>query len=251
MSRQAETKIQKVMQQWPVGTVATTGFFASSERDVSRQLLNRYVKSRWLSPVGTGAYIKTGEQVGWQGGLYALQAYGQLAVHAGALTALSLQGYAHYVRLGGEPIYLFSPPRIKLPAWFTAHDWSQPIRHAQTSLLPKDVGLVDFQVAPSFSIRISAPERAILECLYLAPDEIALMECYQVLEGLTAVRPRLLQQLLEQCSSFKVKRLFLYLAERSDQDWFKRLDGSKLELGSGARSFAKGGSPQKTDYKVR
>lgn len=194
-----------------------------------------------MGPLGGGAYVKPGDRVGWQGGLYALQAYSQLAVHAGALTALSLQGYAHYVRLGVEPTFLFSPPRTKLPVWFTAHDWAQPIRHAKSSFLAKDLGLVDFQASPSFSIRISAPERAVLECLYLAPDEVEFMECYQVLEGLTTLRPRLLQKLLEQCGSVKVKRLLLYLAERANQEWFKRLDLSKLDLGTGDRSFAKGG----------
>jgi hypothetical protein len=51
------------------------------------------------------------------GGLYALQMESHLAVHAGALTALALQGYSHYVRLGPETVFLFSKPRVILPAW--------------------------------------------------------------------------------------------------------------------------------------
>jgi hypothetical protein len=79
------------------------------------------------------------------------------------------------------------------------------------------------------SLSISSPERAILECLYLAPEKMDLVECYQVMEGLTTLRPALLQQLLEQCHSIKVKRLFLYMAKKAGHDWFKRLNTEKLE----------------------
>ena len=61
------------------------------------------------------------------------------------------------------------------------------------------------------------------------------------MEGLTTLRPKLLQPLLEQCSSIKVKRLFLYMAEKAGHDWFQRLDTSKFNLGAGARTVTKGG----------
>jgi hypothetical protein len=49
------------------------------------------------------------------------------------------------------------------------------------------------------------------------------------------------QQLLEQCASVKVKRLFLYMAEKAGHAWVKHLDRSKVDLGSGKRSVAPGG----------
>lgn len=61
------------------------------------------------------------------------------------------------------------------------------------------------------------------------------------LEGLTTLRPKLLHPLLEQCGSVKVKRLFLYMAEKAGHDWFKRLDTAKFDLGAGARTVTKGG----------
>ena len=64
MSGQNETKIQKVMQQWPVGTVATMGYFSSPDMDISRQLLNRYVKSRWVRWV---AAPMSSPVIGWAG----------------------------------------------------------------------------------------------------------------------------------------------------------------------------------------
>jgi len=118
----------------------------------------------------------------------------------GPLTALALQGYAHYLRLGAETVFLFSPPKTNLPAWFKNRDWGQKIHHCKTSVLPPGLALADYQ-AGAFSVKISAPERAFLECLHLSPGTVDLVECYQVMEGLTTVRPKLLQPLLEQCCS--------------------------------------------------
>ena len=61
------------------------------------------------------------------------------------------------------------------------------------------------------------------------------------MEMLTTLRTGMVTKLLEQCSSFKVKRLFLYMAEKSKYAWFKRLDLSNVTLGSGTRSLGKGG----------
>jgi hypothetical protein len=209
-------------------------------RGISRDLQAYYRTSGWLESLGRGAFKRPNEQVTWQGGLYALQVQSGLPVHAGGLTALGLQGFAHYVRLGAETVFLFSPPKTNLPAWFRNRDWGQKVNHFSTSVLPPSLGLVDYQ-AGTFSIKISGPERAILECLHLTPDVIDLVECYQVMEGLTTLRPKVLQPLLEQCSSVKAKRLFLYMAEKTGHYWFKRMDTKKLNLGAGNRSLAKGG----------
>ena len=51
----------------------------------------------------------------------------------------------------------------------------------------------------------------------------------------------MLQSLLEHCSSVKVKRLFLHLAEKHNHAWFKSLDVTKVSLGSGKRVLVPGG----------
>ncbi len=81
-----------------------------------------------------------------------------------------------------------------------------------------------------------------LECLYLAPESFDLVECYQIMEGLNNLRPKLVQQLLEACTSIKAKRLFLFMAEKSGRQWLHYLDVSKVNLGSGVRSLAKDGA---------
>ena len=67
------------------------------------------------------------------------------------------------------------------------------------------------------------------------------MDVYYLMEMLTSLRASLVQQLLENCTSVKVKRMFLYMAEKARHRWFAKLDRSRISLGSGTRSYAKNG----------
>lgn len=228
----------KLMQEWPQGSVVTTAW--AKHIGISRQLLKRYQDSGWIERLGWGAYKKPGDELSWQGGLYALQEQMRLPVHVGGMTALSHQGLAHYLRLGTEDVFLYSPLGTRLPAWFGSHHWGVSIEHIRTSFLPETIGVMvhDMDRLP---IQVAAPERAILECLYLAPQHMDLIEIYDVLEGLVNLRPSLMQDLLEACSSIQVKRLFLYMAEKAAHHWLPFLDTSRIGLGSGDRSIVQGG----------
>ena len=59
-----------------------------------------------------------------------------------------------------------------------------------------------------------------------------------VLQG---VPDDVVQKLLEQCNSIKIKRIFLYLAEKLELPCFKRLILKKMNLGKGKRVIVKGG----------
>lgn len=50
-----------------------------------------------------------------------------------------------------------------------------------------------------------------------------------------------MQRLLEDCSSIKVKRLFLYLAEKAGHSWFDYMKLDNVDLGKGKRSLVKNG----------
>lgn len=238
MSAETERKLQKLVDLHKPGSVLLASWLDSL--GISYGLQRRYRKSGWLEAMGRGVFKRPKDEVSWQGALHALQSQAGLKVHAGALTALSLQGLAHYMRLQRETVYLFSPPAITLPSWFRRHDWGISISHVRTSFLPSDLGLASLRQG-AFANRISSPERAILECLYLAPNRFDLMECHQLMTGLANLRPGLVQELLEACRSIKVKRLFLYLADKAGHQWFKFLDREKLDLGKGDRTIVKGG----------
>jgi hypothetical protein len=105
-------------------------------------------------------------------------------------------------------------------------------------LLPAKTELVPFEEM-NFSILISGPERALLECLHLAPHKLDLIECYQIMEGLSNLRPKLVQQLLAKCTSIKIKRLFLFMATKAQHQWLNFVDQKKIDLGRGDRSVIK------------
>jgi len=207
---------------------------------ISRNLVNYYLKSGWLESVGRSAYKKPGDNVEWQGALNSIQNQTQIKVHVGALSALSLQGFSHYFRLSNESLQLFTPLQTKLPKWFISYKWEVELQHHLSSFLPPEKGLKE-QSVKQVSINISSPERAILECLFLAPKKIDLVECYHLFEGLVNLKPRLISELLSECKSVKVKRLFLYMAEKSGHQWFQFLDTEQVDLGKGNRMFAKNG----------
>ena len=52
---------------------------------------------------------------------------------------------------------------------------------------------------------------------------------------------KLNQRLLEEYRPVKVKRLFLFMAEKARHAWFEALDLDRIDLGSGKRVIAKGG----------
>ena len=128
----------------------------------------------------------------------------------------------------------------KLPAWFKRHDWKMPIKHTATSVLPKELGLVD-HAEKTFHVQMSGPERAMVECLHLVPTEFDLVECFQLMQGLGNLRPQVVAELLTVCTSVKAKRLFLYLAEKAEHQWLTFVDQSSVDLGKGERSLCKGG----------
>lgn len=77
------------------------------------------------------------------------------------------------------------------------------------------------------------------------PKQEGFDEANYIMEGLPSLRPTVLQTLLEACKSVKVKRLFLYMAEHHNYAWFKRLETSSMDLGSGKREIIKGGKLDK------
>lgn len=238
ISLEKEQKINRLLSSQPPGVVYLSSWL--TENGFSTQLLNRYKKSNWLYSIGTGAWIRVGEKPTYEGALYALQQQAKSSVHLGGKTALSLLGKMHYLELSTQQIVLFGDSKEKLPAWFSNYDWGLKVNYYSSSFLPPKVGLQTLERS-TFGLQISNPIRALLECLYLAPKKQELLECHEIMEGLNNLRPKQVQELLEQCSSIKVKRLFLYMAEKSQHDWFKYINLEKIDIGKGKRSLIKGG----------
>lgn len=238
MSIQNGIKIKNLLEQWPPGYVATSAWL--KEMGISRQLVQRYQQSGWIESLGAGAYKRPKEPTQWYGGVASLQSQLSQDIHVGGPTAFSVRGGSHYVRLGKEKIFLFSALNEKLPKWFVEFDWGHPIHHVKTSILPKDLGVSTYR-HNGIEIKVSVLERAILESLHISPKEFDLLECYQMLEGQLTLRPDMMQQLLLACNSVRVKRLFLYMADKANLPVMEYLDIKSIDLGSGDRSIVKNG----------
>lgn len=237
MSRQKNEKINHLLLNWQRGTVQTAS--ALVRQGYSRQLLNRYKKSAWIKSIGTGALILNKDEVDYLGGIFALQQLG-LHIHPGGKTALSLLKLSHYVIVDVRQADLFGGSSERLPTWFNEKNWGLDLHYHASHFLPPELGLDTFK-HKLFTIKVSSPLRAILEMLYLAETDQDFIECYENLESLTSLHPKRVESLLSQCNSVKVKRLFLYMAEKAGHDWLSFVDRVKIDIGSGKRSLAKNG----------
>ena len=207
------SKINQLLQQWPPGKVATLRWL--NTRGIDRRLADKYVQSGWMERLGHGAYKRAG--------------------------ASGLRGYTHYLSLGARAVVLFGNPGTKLPAWFEAHAWSRPVTLVTTGVFAGTEMTTSTVPVDEVDLEVATLERAALEMMYLVPKRQSFEEAYQVMESLTSLRPKVVQHLLEGCTSVKTKRLFMHAAERANHSWLKHLDLSKVDFGSGRRTIHAGG----------
>ena len=240
MSKEIKTKINRLISQWPRGTVSAASYL--NMLDFGHNLLVRYKKSGWIQPFGRGAYILYGDKVEWPGALYTLQNQLDLNIHPGGKTALELKGYAHYLPSGKRKVFLYGTQGQVLPNWFKGERLGVDIVMTRTNLFPED-SQEDFSGfrEKDFSIRISSPERAAMEMLHLVPGKISFEEALLIMENLVSLRPDMVQRLVVMCRSIKVKRLFMYMAERQGHSWVSDLDISKIDIGKGKRMIVPNG----------
>ncbi|MER3318459.1 MAG: type IV toxin-antitoxin system AbiEi family antitoxin domain-containing protein [Allomuricauda sp.] len=238
ISLEKEQKINHLLNSQPPGVVYLSSWL--TEKGFSTQLLNRYKKSNWIYSIGPGAWMRVGDTPTYQGALFALQEQADQNIHPGGKTALSLLGKTHYLELSTKQVTLFGGSEEKLPAWFSKYDWEVKVNYFSSSFLPPNIGLQTIEQG-AFNLLVSNPTRALMECLYLTPKKQELVECYEIMEGLNNLRPKQVRELLEACKSVKVKRLFLYMAEKAGHDWFKYMSLENIDLGKGKRSLVKDG----------
>lgn len=231
------TKINNLRQQTPSIGILLTSWLEKS--GFSRNEVSNYLKSGWLQRITTGVYQFTGDTPSLYGALASYQKQAAMKYHVGAASALELKGFSHYITMGKPDAVVFSPVKPPLPKWLNDAELDMNLVEVSTKVIG-DIGIeqMDYQ---GQALTVSSPERAIMECILLSPSHYDLMDVYYLMEMLTSLRASLVQQLLENCTSVKVKRMFLYMAEKARHRWFAKLDRSRISLGSGTRSYAKNG----------
>ena len=239
MTRRNPTKLNRLLSAWPTGLVKT--LFELRKSGYSRQLINFYVQSSWLKMIASGAYLRFNEEPSIYGVMNALNEQLNLSLHLGGSSALEYYGYSHYVYFNKKEIYYLYVSDSKdtvVPSW--VNSLPMKINTVNKHLFKSNLALV-VKVENKIKFVISRPERAILELLAFVPNKYSFEFANLTIEGLQSLDPVMMQRLLEQCSSIKVKRLFLYLAEENNLACFKRLDLESIELGKGKRKIGEGG----------
>lgn len=234
MSTQKSNKLNPLLVQWKRGAVYIQTYL--SQIGYNHDLVKAYRRGGWLESIGGGAYKLAGDTVDWFGALYALQQQKRLGVHAGGRTALELKGYSHYGRQNRDKCFIYAESGTGLPKWFKDHDWNVDIVFKATNLFPGNLkeSFTEYR-HKELTLTISGPERAAFEMLYYIPSLQGFEEALHIIGALLTLRPYLVQKLLEQCKSVKVKRLFLYMAEKSELPWFDQIEREKINLGGGKR----------------
>ncbi|MBM2802564.1 MAG: hypothetical protein HW419_457 [Deltaproteobacteria bacterium] len=142
-----------------------------------------------------------------------------------------MQRYAHILPLGKTPaVFLFALPNVKLPAWFMEHRWGcQGSLHHDESFRWPSAARADRKRLGPYQIKMSAAERVIMGVLYDVPQFDSYEEARLLMARLITLRPRVVQNLLKKCTSVKVKRVFMLLAENCEHAWGKKVDRSRAD----------------------
>ncbi len=235
-----KNKIKRLVAQWPRGTAHTSSFLHAA--GYGYDLLAKYKKNGWIISVGRGAWRLNGDKVDWPGAVYAVQKELELPIHVGGKTVIEERGHGHYGVMGRKKCCLFAPKGTRLPGWFASHDWGIELQYAATDLFSSDLKetLLD-QTFGQISCNASTLERAVFEMLYFIPARQGFDEAQKIMDGLLTLRPKLIQVLLENCRSVKVKRVFMVLAEEAKAPWLEDLDLDKIDFGRGDRQFVRDG----------
>ena len=267
MGIQNQDKLNSLQRSLPEGLIVDAAWL--ERHGYSRALRKKYVARGWLDQVMRGVYRRPTqklkedagqESLRWQAVVISLQTLLGRPYTVGGRTALELQGFAHYLSGRQREIHLYGtgkPPgwlsKLHLEDQFVLHNadrlFKSNSRHPRGSKSGTSTGndllQSGYTTQPwgqwEWPLTLSSPERAIFELLDEVPQRETFHQADTLMDGLRNLSPRRLHTLLLACRSVKVKRLFLWFAERHEHAWLKQLDRKDVDLGQGKRMLVKGG----------
>lgn len=264
MGIRKQDKLNWLQRSLPEGLVVDAAWL--EKHSYSRALRNKYVVRGWLDQLARGVYRRPAptlkgearEGLRWQPVVISLQTLLGYSYAVGGRTALELQGFAHYLSARHREIHLYGtqkPPgwtfKLKLDDRFVFHNASRlftsEVMRPHRSKDHSENGLQQSSYVRQtwgqweWPLTMSSPERAIFELLDEVPQRETFHQADVLIEGLSNLSPRRLQTLLTVCRSVKVKRLFLWFAERHQHAWLNKLDRNRIDLGKGNRMLVRGG----------
>jgi len=268
MVEQKTNKLNWLEHNLPEGLIVDASWL--TKHGYSTSLRSHYVAVGRLEQPARGVYRRPRGSLTWEQVVISLRTILEEKLVVGGRTALELQGYAHYLSRQTKEVHLYGPKRppgwleeLQLGTRFVYHNDQKLFRMEASTR-----GLANLNWTPDenkgdrtdtchdglvvqpwghwhWPLTLSSPERAILELLDELPNHETFHQADMLMEGMATLSPRGLQKLLEICRSVKVKRLFLFFADRHPHAWVKRLDKDAITLGTGKRMLVKGGKLNK------
>ncbi len=246
-------RLKPLLNAVPPGFIVDTPWLLG--RGIDPKSIHNYVARGWLERVIRGVYRRplpkgvraTG--VSWEIALLSLQRLMKRNVYLGGESALDLAGHVHYLPVGGRSRVHFYGDA---PSWLKRLPLPERIVVRRPTLFDcGSLGVADADPAGetngwavgvwNWSVRVSSPERAILESLDELPGKASFEHIDRIFEGLVSLRPEPLMALLAVCRSVKVRRLFFVFADRHGHRWRKYLCTERIDFGSGPRALVEGG----------
>ncbi|WP_149241660.1 type IV toxin-antitoxin system AbiEi family antitoxin [Dyadobacter sp. 32] len=242
-------KLEKLM---PEGSIVTRQWLME-KASLSKHAVDNLVKSQQLRPLSKGVYTRGSVSLSWQSIVCTLQSIMNTDYLIGGLTALELKGFSHYIP-GSRKTIIHLYGNDKWPIWVDGLISEITfVRHRRSELFATMDPATSQQCTSKVTwgggtqeLNISRPERACLEMMADVPNQISFEHAEQLFQGMTTLSPRTLQRLLEDCTSIKTKRLFLWFATRNRHSWLAKIIPERIDLGSGNRVIAENGELDKT-----
>lgn len=203
----------------------------------SNQLVKSYCENGWLERLCRGVYFRKGDN---------LQAYAAMScnltqvgknLHIAAHSALELHRYMHYVPMG-KPRLMVALHGNYEAQWLKMDIFDFTIVPVRMDAYSNETETFGYQ---ELELPVSSAEQAFAECLQLAPKHYSYMDLYYLMEMLNTLRPKKVEQVLQN-SSQRVKRLYLYMAEKAKHIWVEDIDLTKIGLTGSPLSVTAGGT---------
>ncbi len=204
----------------------------------SDQLIRRYRQSGWLASLDKGVMYRTGDSLSSFAALSSYNEQLNKKVRVAAHSALELFGFNHYVPMG-KPWLMVASHHSNIPKWMTSDSFDKNFKPFTTTVF--DVPQISTLQIDGVDVLVSSPEQAFMECLLLAPEQYNYMDLYYIMEQLTSLRADVVQTLLEKIKNQRVKRVFLYMAEKAGHYWFDMLHIDKIDLGASKQQLVENG----------
>lgn len=181
---------------------------------VSAFLAAKHARSGWLKRLAQGVYAFAGDTLNRDQCLLFLQGHIH-GLHVAGKTALAWQGVRHNLSFREHLMLWGDDKRAKLPQWFVDQF---PASYRSTTLFSLKTPVVGIVTPPGIleGVRVSVPERAVLEMLYEVGKSQDMEEARNLFESLRGLRLEVMGELLSQCTSVKTVRLFLLWARETE-----------------------------------